>query len=404
MRTRGVAAVVLVASLAGLLGPEPAAASPAVLRPAAATTNGCLGQEAPPPPPAKEELAAPTPAPLPWPHEPIGGPALAACGDLGPPAPPGIDAASYVVADLDSGAILAARAPHARHRPASTLKILLALVVLGRLDPDSVVDGTADDMRVDGSRAGIGPGGQYTVRQLLAGLLLNSGNDTAEALARALGGDPETLAAMTATAREHGAFDTRPATPSGLDGPGMASSAYDLALLFRLVLRNPLFASTIATRSVPFPGYLDHPGFVLSSTDRFMPRYSGAVGAKAGFTDAARHTLVAAAERNGRRLVVVLMRGEIRPVPMWQQAAALLDTSFGHPAGTPALGQLVEEAPATPTPAPPAAQALTPDRSSPPPSAAVQQWLIAGAAATAGAVALMMLIVIVVRTRRRRSR
>ena len=67
---------------------------------------------------------------------------------------------------------------------------------------------------MDGSKAGIGPGGQYTVRQLMAGLLLRSGNDAAEALARALGGDAATVAAMTAMAEQHGALDTRPATPS----------------------------------------------------------------------------------------------------------------------------------------------------------------------------------------------
>jgi D-alanyl-D-alanine carboxypeptidase (penicillin-binding protein 5/6) len=110
-------------------------------------------------------------------------------------------------------------APHARHRPASALKVLTALVTVRRLDPNAVVTGIATDQAIDGSKAGIGPGGQYTVRQLLAGLLLNSGNDTAAALARAAGGDAAMLAAMAETARELGALDTQPATPSGLDGP-----------------------------------------------------------------------------------------------------------------------------------------------------------------------------------------
>src|SRR5690606_39526019 len=92
-------------------------------------------------------------------------------------------------ADLDTGAVLAAQAPHARHRPASTLKVLTALTAIRSLNPDQVVQGTAEDQAIEGSKAGIGPGGQYTVRQLLAGLLLNSGNDTAQALARAMGGD-----------------------------------------------------------------------------------------------------------------------------------------------------------------------------------------------------------------------
>lgn len=313
---------------------------------AAGPWAGCPGMQAPPAPAAVEEGASP-PAALPWPAVPVGGDALGTCTATGLPTPPGIDAVSYVVADLDSGAVLAARAPHARERPASTLKTLLALVAMAKLDPDSEVDGIASDLRVDGSRAGIGPGGRYTVRQLFAGLLLNSGNDTAEALARAMGGDGPTLAAMAAYARDHGALDTRPATPSGLDGPGMSASAYDLALLFRLALREPIFAETLGTRTAAFPGYGDRPGFTLSSTEQFAPRYPGSIGSKSGFTDAARHTLIAAARKNGRRLVAVLMRGEQRPVPMWKQAAALLDDAFAHPAA-PAVGTLVEAPPAVP--------------------------------------------------------
>jgi D-alanyl-D-alanine carboxypeptidase (penicillin-binding protein 5/6) len=190
------------------------------------------------------------------------------------------------------------------------------------------------------------------VRQLLAGLLLNSGNDTAHALARTMGGDAATIVKMTDVAHELGALDTRPATPSGLDGPGMACSAYDLALLFRVALREPLFAETTHLRSIPFPGYADHPGFVLYNSSKLLAHYEGTIGGKTGFTEAARHTLVAAAERGGRRLVVALMRGEQTPTPMWKQGAALLDWGFGLPATTPALGTLVDAAPAPPPPPP----------------------------------------------------
>lgn len=312
---------------------------------------GCPGQEVPPAPPSAEELAGPAVAALAVPVEPVGG--LDACGDAvagGGAVPAEVGVAGFVVADLDTGAVLAARAPHARHRPASTIKVLTALVALRDLDPDLVVDGTAEDLRIDGSRAGIGPGGRYTVRQLLAGMLLNSGNDTAAALARALGGDAATVAEMTATAAALGALDTRPATPSGLDGPGGASSAYDLALLFRVAMREPLFAETVATRSVPFPGYGDVPGFELSNSSRFLDRYPGALGGKAGFTDAARHTFVGAAERDGRRLVVALVRGEQSPVPMTAQAAALLDLGFALPPGVAPIGVLVDAAPVVTAP------------------------------------------------------
>jgi serine-type D-Ala-D-Ala carboxypeptidase (penicillin-binding protein 5/6) len=354
----------------------------------AATGAGCPGQQVPSPPAAREETNAPPP--LPWPLEPVGGVALGACGDVGLPAPPTVTAASYVVADLDSGAVLAARAPHQRQRPASTLKVLTSLVVLNRLDPDAVIEGTAADLLVDGSKVGIGPGGRYTVRQLVAGLLLNSGNDAAEALARTLGGDAATVAAMTETARGLGALDTRPATPSGLDGPGMASSAYDLALLFRVAMRKPLFAATITTRSVPFPGYGDRPGFVLSNSDRFLLNYPGATGGKTGFTDAARHTLIAAAERGGRRLVVVLVRGEQRPVPMWQQAAALMDAGFA--AGATPIGTLVDAPPprATPVARP---SAPPPAAEQPAPSGDPVPLAVLGAIVVVGGGALVVLAI-----------
>ncbi|GAA1327000.1 D-alanyl-D-alanine carboxypeptidase family protein [Pseudonocardia xinjiangensis] len=326
---------------------------------------GCPGQQVPPPPPAPTEVVGPAPEPLPWPAEPVGGPQLGGCGEIGTDGAPQVGAASWVVADLDSGAVLAARAPHARHRPASTLKVLTALVALRNLDPDAVVGATTEDMQIEGSKAGIGAGGRYTVRQLVAGLLLNSGNDTAQALSRAVGGDPVMLARMTAVAREVGALDTLPATPSGLDGPGIASSAYDLAVLFRVAMRDPLFAGTLTTPSVPFPGYGDRPGFALSNTSRLLARYPGSLGEKTGFTDAARHTLVGAAQHGGRRLVVALMRGEQHPEPMWRQAAALLDWGFAQPMDRTPVGTLVDRAPvvaptATSDPPPPAVASSEP--------------------------------------------
>ena len=343
-RVKRVVAAVLLAVLPLLIGGSPAAAA-----------TGCPGADVPPPPAAVEETApgAVTPAPLPWPLSPVGGAALGACGDVvgtGDPAlPADVTAAGFVLADLDTGAVLAARAPHARQRPASTLKVLTAMVVIDRLDPDAQVAGAPEDLSIDGSRAGIGPGGTYTVRQLLTGLLLNSGNDTAQALARAMGGDAATVAAMADKARQLGALDTRPATPSGLDGPGMATSAYDLAVLFRHAMGEPLFAETIATREIPFPGYGDRPGFILSNANPLLARYPGTLGSKTGFTDAARHTIVAAAQRNGRRLVVSLVRAENTPVVNWRQAAALLDYGFALPATAPAVGTLVDAAPAPPT-------------------------------------------------------
>ena len=269
---------------------------------------------------------------------------MGTCGDVGAKVPPTVTAASYVLADLDTGAILAARAPHARERPASCLKILTSLVVVDRLSPDAVVGGTASDLRVDGSKAGIGPGGQYTVRQLMAGLLLPSGNDAAEALSRAMGGD-----AADIRRDDHRPAARCPRHPSrhavGPRWPGHG----DLRLRPRGALprRHAQAALRGDDRDAlgPFPGYGDKPGFMLGNNDQFVPSYKGAIAAKSGFTDAARHTLVATAQRGGRRLVVALMRGEQHPVSMTAQAATLLDMGFATPPSATGVGTLVDGPP-----------------------------------------------------------
>jgi len=345
---------ILAAALCVLLGtaaPALAAPNPAPV----ADDAGCRVPIAPPPPIDASEKPLPgttAPPPLPVPAHPVGGPAMGNCGILlpagAPPLPAGETSASWLLADLDTGAVLAAHNPHARERPASLLKVLTSLVVLHSLNLDTVVEGTQEDANVPGSRVGVGAGGQYSVRLLLTGLLLNSGNDAANALARQLGGVPAMLDAMSQTAASMGALDTRPTSPSGLDAPGMSTSAYDLALFYRAAVRDPTFVAIGRTRLADWPGHGDLPGFKISNDNRMLTSYPGTIGGKTGFTDDARHTRVAAAERNGRRLVVVLMRGETHPVPMDTQAARLLDYGFALPADTPAVGNLVDQAPGDP--------------------------------------------------------
>jgi D-alanyl-D-alanine carboxypeptidase (penicillin-binding protein 5/6) len=192
----------------------------------------------------------------------------------------------------------------------------------------------------------MGPGGQYTIRQVLDSMLMASGNDAAHALAvRLTGSVPATVDLMNATAHDLGALDTRAATPSGLDGPGMQTSAYDLASIFRVAMREPAFAQATSTARIPFPGYGPNPPFEVVNDNKLLTSgYQGYIGGKTGFTDDARHTFIGAAERNGRRLVVVLMHGEQRPVPMYQQAAALLDHGFALP-DLHGVGALTDAAP-----------------------------------------------------------
>lgn len=310
-------------------------------------TDACQYALAPPPAVDSSEVPLPgntSPPPLPRPASAVGGPELGRCGLItpagAPPVPGGISAASWVLADLDSGQVLAAKDPHGLHRPASTLKLFTAGVVLNTLPLDEALTGTQADADVEGSSVGVGPGGKYTVRDLLLGLLLESGNDAAHALATPMGGDAATVRAMNTLAATLGAADTRAVTPSGLDGPGMSTSAYDLALIFRHDIANPTFAQLIRQPATLFPGYGKNPPFLIANQDKLLADYPGAIGGKNGFTNDARQTYVGAAQRGGRRLVATLMAGERVPLTPEKQAAALLDYGFALPSG-PQIGELV---------------------------------------------------------------
>jgi serine-type D-Ala-D-Ala carboxypeptidase (penicillin-binding protein 5/6) len=239
-------------------------------------------------------------------------------------------ARTWIVADLDSGRVLAGRDQDVAHPPASTIKVLLALVALDELNLDSTVVADPADTQVECNCVGVKPGRTYTARQLLDGLLLVSGNDAANTLAHMLGGQDVTVGKMNAKAASLGATNTHASTPSGLDGPGGsgASTAHDLAVIFRAAMANPMFAHITAEPSAMFPGDNgDHP---ITNQDELLQRYPGAIGGKTGFTDAARKTFVGAAARGGRRLVIAMMYGLVKQggPTYWDQAGTLFDWGF----------------------------------------------------------------------------
>ncbi|WP_410616210.1 D-alanyl-D-alanine carboxypeptidase family protein [Amycolatopsis sp. lyj-109] len=295
----------------------------------------CANRQAPPPPVDTSEKPAPgkqVPAPLAVPPVPIGGNRMAECGLITPDGalnpPDGNTAASWLVQDLDTGAVVAAKDPHARQRPASLIKTLLALVVVTQLDPQQPIVATKEDAEQECTCVGLVAGGQYTVDQLLHGLLMHSGNDVAHAFATALGGVDSAVAKMNALAAKIGALDTRAATPSGLDGPGMSTSAYDLSLIFHYAMKQPEFAKVVATKNFEFPPVGGKPAIPVYNDNKLLGVYPGFLGGKTGFTDDARHTYVGAAQRKGKRLAVVMLRAEQKPTKVVDQAAKLLDYGF----------------------------------------------------------------------------
>ena len=303
-------------------------------------------------PPAVDSSEVPTagdpPIPLAVPAKPVGGEALGSCGVVAapntPPLPNDVSADAWLVADLDSGAVIAAKDPHGRHRPASIIKVLVAMAAINALPLNKSVEGTDEDAAAEGTKVGVNAGGVFTVNQLLHGLLMHSGNDAAHALAMQLGGMQQAVEKINVLAAKLGGQDTRVATPSGLDGPGMSTSAYDIGLFYRYAWQNPTFADIVATRTFDFPGHGDHPGYELENDNQLLYKYPGALGGKTGYTDDAGQTFVGAANHDGRRLVAVLLHGTRQPIAPWEQAAHLLDYGFSTPMGT-QVGTLIEPDP-----------------------------------------------------------
>ncbi|MEH0841253.1 D-alanyl-D-alanine carboxypeptidase [Micromonospora sp. CPCC 205711] len=304
----------------------------------------CPAVKPPVPPPA-----APSPPPVGPADLAVGGETLATAGlaiPAGAPMAPSVTATSWVVADLDSGAVLGGCGPHEHRTPASVQKMLLAAALMPHLDPAQVVEVTRADLQdLDpaSSRMGVVEGGRYSIESLWLGLLLKSGNDAANVLARAGGGTAGRqggVQAMNDEAHRLGANQTHAATPSGLDGPGQYTSAYDLALIARATYARADFRRYIATRAAEIPAESGTPGFSITHDNTLLDHYPGTLGGKTGFTDLARQTYVGVAERNGRRLAVTLLGAETAPLGSLGEAAALLDWGFALPPDA-SVGRLV---------------------------------------------------------------
>jgi len=268
------------------------------------------------------------PAPSPGAAGLTGAAALAGRGTVtavGAPAlPRGLTASSWLVADLDTGEVLAAHDAHGRFAPASTLKTLTALTLVPRLAPARLVRPAPQDLAVDGSKVGLVDTVAYPVRELFTAMMVASGNDAANTLATAAGGVPRTVGLMNAEAARLNASDTHAVNPTGLDAPGQLSSAYDLALIGRAGMAMPDFRRYVATKrsTVAAP---KGKRFEISTHDRLIRNYPGAIGIKNGYTVKARASFVGAATRGGHTLLVTLMHAEPR---VWAEGAALLDWGF----------------------------------------------------------------------------
>lgn len=239
--------------------------------------------------------------------------------------PPKVTAKAAAVIDGDTGALILNKNANQRMAPASVTKILTALVTLQHADPKQRVIARfdPDELDPDGTTMGLLPGDEVTVEDLLYGLMLPSGNDAALVLARVVAGsEQEFVAMMNRAAALNGLTATTFVNPHGLDAPGHMTSAYDMAQIGRLAMRDTRFRTIVRARSWTVVGRRT---YELTNRNPFLREYAGAEGIKVGWTEEAGSTIVASATRNGRRLIVALMNTEDRV----GDSAALMDWAFG---------------------------------------------------------------------------
>ncbi len=240
---------------------------------------------------------------------------------------PHITARSAILMDQRTGAILYEKDAFRQLDPASVTKMMTALLVIehGYLSQMVTVSRTA--AAVPGSSLHIVSGQKYTVRDLLYGLLMRSGNDASVALAQAEAGSVHKFVAqMNMKAQELGAFNTQFENPNGLTKPGHFSTAYDLALIARKAMSLPLFRQIVGTHHYVIVEDRHHHHRTLHNTNQLLESFPNATGIKTGTTDAAGKCLAASANRNGQELIAVVLNSQDR----YGDAKNLLTWGFEH--------------------------------------------------------------------------
>lgn len=233
--------------------------------------------------------------------------------------PPSVSAASAILVDGESGRVLYEKNAHERRLIASTTKLMTALVAVESTPNLEKVITIEPEYQAEGSSMYLRVGEEITLRELLYGLLLASGNDAALAIAGGCAKEVSTFVEwMNQWAQELGMEESHFANPNGLDDEEHYSTAYDLGLLAQAVLKNEVLQEIMATRSITVAGRS------LTNHNKLLWRYEGCGGMKTGYTDAAGRTLVSCATRQGQTLICVTLKAPND----WEDHASLLDYGF----------------------------------------------------------------------------
>lgn len=236
-----------------------------------------------------------------------------------------ISAECAVVMDAKTGKVIFEKNSYKRHSMASTTKIMTSLIAIesGRLSDEIKV--TDDMIRVEGTSMGLEAGDSVSLKELVYGMMLPSGNDAANATAIHLGGNVEKFTEiMNNKAKSLGMKNTCFVTPSGLDDKNHFSTAYDMALLCSSAVKNKMFLSVCSSMKVKLtygnPPYIRY----LTNHNRLLSEYDGALGVKTGFTKKSGRCLCSYAIRDGVELIAVTLNDP----DDWNDHRKMLDFGF----------------------------------------------------------------------------
>lgn len=242
---------------------------------------------------------------------------------------PEVTAVAAVVMEAKTGKVVYKKNADQRRAPASTTKIMTGLLALEKKGDslDQMVTASVKAAATGESSIWLEEGEKLSLDNLLYGLLLNSGNDAAVAIAEYISGSEEEFAnEMNKKAKEIGAIHTHFANPNGLPNNDHYTTAYDLALIARTALNNPKFAEIVSTKTkaIPWPGH--EWNRQLINTNKLLWRLEGANGIKTGYTNAAGHCLVSSATRDGQQFIAVVLGSQ----QAWDDSANLLEYAFAN--------------------------------------------------------------------------
>jgi len=238
-----------------------------------------------------------------------------------------IAAKAAVLMNAQTGKIIWAQNQHLPLAPASTAKILTALIVLDHSRASDIVTVPAEAVRVSGANAQLSAGEKLSIGDLLHAMLLSSANDAAIALALHTGKSTDKFAdQMNHKAQTLGAERSRFFNPTGMPYPNQLTTAQDLALIAKAALENSELRKIVSSRTYSWTSRAWQG--TIKNSNQLLSSYDGAIGVKTGNTREAGYCLVAAAQRGGQTYIAVVLKSQEQTV--WRDATQLLDYAFKH--------------------------------------------------------------------------